>query len=262
LEEKLGILSKYNILADKKNKERLLDFFDENSSASFLEIGAGACHETSAVAQVIGTAAVTVLEFPGAGEQALAKGFNLIEHDVTQLPWSIDEDVFDVVLANQVLEHIPNTDEFLEEIHRVLAPGGYLVVSIPNLGSWINIVLLLFTIQPPHCWVSDKWTGVGNPLSSMRHKRRPFPPHSHLRLFTPRGMRELLELHGFCVEAVSAGSYGLPSIVDQLAVAVDKYHGIYTTSRLGLCSEMKIQCSQVEKSYIQSRRLSCRLCIL
>jgi SAM-dependent methyltransferase len=225
----MRVLSKYNVLADKRNKQRLLDLFDWNPSARFLEIGAGGCEETGPVAKVIGTEDITVLEFPGAGKYASEKGYKLIEHDLSILPWPIEDGEFDVVLANQVLEHVPYTEGFLAELRRILSPGGYAVISVPNLGSWINIVLLLFTIQPPHCWVSDRWTGVGNPLSSMRHKPRPFPPHAHLRLFTPRAMKELLELYGFEVVRITAGSYGLPWPLDQLAVAIDKWHGIYTT---------------------------------
>jgi SAM-dependent methyltransferase len=38
---------------------------------------------------------------------------------------------FDSVLTNQVLEHVFNPGEFLGEIHRVLAPGGNLLVTVP-----------------------------------------------------------------------------------------------------------------------------------
>lgn len=38
---------------------------------------------------------------------------------------------FDVVLCNQVLEHVFNPDEFLSEIHRVMVPGGRLLVTVP-----------------------------------------------------------------------------------------------------------------------------------
>ena len=61
-------------------------------------------------------------------------------------------------------------------------------------------------------------------------------------------MKELLELYGFHVEKITAGSYGLPEVLDRLAVAMDKHHGIYTTvkarvpvqvSRLGVVSLRK-----------------------
>lgn len=38
---------------------------------------------------------------------------------------------FDAVLCNQVLEHVFNPDEFLDEIGRVLRPGGKLLLTVP-----------------------------------------------------------------------------------------------------------------------------------
>lgn len=42
---------------------------------------------------------------------------------------------FDVVTMYDVLEHIPNLHGILAEIHRILTPGGLLVVQSPNLDS-------------------------------------------------------------------------------------------------------------------------------
>jgi SAM-dependent methyltransferase len=38
---------------------------------------------------------------------------------------------FDGVICNQVLEHVFNPDVFLQEIHRVLKPGGNLLLTVP-----------------------------------------------------------------------------------------------------------------------------------
>jgi SAM-dependent methyltransferase len=40
---------------------------------------------------------------------------------------------FDLVIANDVIEHIQDTAEFLRIIHRVLKPGGILALSVPNI---------------------------------------------------------------------------------------------------------------------------------
>ena len=39
---------------------------------------------------------------------------------------------FDVVIVNEVLEHIPDQDAALREIHRVLKPGGKFILFCPN----------------------------------------------------------------------------------------------------------------------------------
>ena len=43
---------------------------------------------------------------------------------------------FDVVIAADVLEHLRRPEQLMAEIDRVLAPGGRLVVSVPNFGHW------------------------------------------------------------------------------------------------------------------------------
>lgn len=42
-----------------------------------------------------------------------------------------DDGTYDSVLCNQVLEHVFNPDDFLREIHRVLKPGGKLLLTVP-----------------------------------------------------------------------------------------------------------------------------------
>lgn len=46
--------------------------------------------------------------------------------------------VFDAVTVWDVLEHTPDPMAFLRECHRVVRPGGLLVVNYPDIGSWIS----------------------------------------------------------------------------------------------------------------------------
>lgn len=50
--------------------------------------------------------------------------------DLAALPF--DDGRFDVVLLNEVLEHVPDERAALSEIHRVLRPGGTLILFSPN----------------------------------------------------------------------------------------------------------------------------------
>lgn len=43
----------------------------------------------------------------------------------------IEDDFFDWFLATEVLEHVFNIDEILDEIYRVLKTGGYGIITIP-----------------------------------------------------------------------------------------------------------------------------------
>jgi SAM-dependent methyltransferase len=62
-------------------------------------------------------------------EQARHKGVADAFYDGHRFPFEACH--FDSVLCNQVLEHVFNPDEFLSEIHRVLVPGGMLLLTVP-----------------------------------------------------------------------------------------------------------------------------------
>lgn len=42
------------------------------------------------------------------------------------------DDSFDTVVSTEVLEHVPNPQRALREMHRVLKPGGFLILSTPQ----------------------------------------------------------------------------------------------------------------------------------
>ena len=55
-----------------------------------------------------------------------------------QLPFKNEQ--FDVVNADQVLEHIANLPDLVREIHRVLRPSGVLVAHVPYFrSSWAHV---------------------------------------------------------------------------------------------------------------------------
>ncbi len=54
----------------------------------------------------------------------------------------------DVVMTNQVLEHVKEIFWILHEISRVLKVGGHIIIGVPNLASFHNRVLLLLGKQP------------------------------------------------------------------------------------------------------------------
>src|ERR1019366_9596147 len=57
-----------------------------------------------------------------------------------------DDDSFDVIYFNHVLEHIPDDVAALREVGRILKPGGLLILGVPNEGAafW----QLAYRLQP------------------------------------------------------------------------------------------------------------------
>ena len=46
---------------------------------------------------------------------------------------SIEDNSFDTIVSFQVIEHIKNDELFIEEIYRILKPGGKALISTPNI---------------------------------------------------------------------------------------------------------------------------------
>lgn len=82
---------------------------------------------------------------------------------------------FDAVLVWHVLEHLREPQAVLREAHRILRPGGRLVVAVPNFSSW------------QARWAGPAWFHLD--------------PPRHLHHFPIAALRGLLERCGFAIES-------------------------------------------------------------
>jgi SAM-dependent methyltransferase len=97
----------------------------------------------------VGAAQLDGIEvFPEPAATARARGITVSELDLERAAWPYADATFDVVVCNQVLEHLKNIWLPLHEMARVTAAGGTLAVSVPNLASAHNRLLLLLGRQP------------------------------------------------------------------------------------------------------------------
>lgn len=102
----------------------------------------------------------------------------------------LNENSVDLVLLQDVIEHIFDPDRLILNLKYVLKDGGVIILSTPNLSSFINRILLLFGFEPMGVEVSTK-TVFGRPGSSVA---------GHIRNFTYRALRDFFEYYGFNVE--------------------------------------------------------------
>ncbi|MBI3486281.1 class I SAM-dependent methyltransferase [Candidatus Daviesbacteria bacterium] len=152
-------------------------------------------------------------------------GIKAIKHDAeTKLPFK--SNFFDLVSANQIIEHLLNIDMFTEEIHRVLKPKGYLLISTENLSSWHNLFALLLGWQAFSQHLSFK-KNIGNPLrlGSLENFDH---AGMHVKIFTLKGLKELLELYKFKVEFLfGAGYYPFPPPLSNYLAKFDPRHSAF-----------------------------------
>ncbi len=83
-------------------------------------------------------------------------------------------DTVDLVFASEVIEHLYDPGSFLSEAHRILAPGGRLLLSTPNSAFWVYRFLGLF----------------GQTVSDLQHP-------GHIRFFSKNSLLRLLVAAGF-----------------------------------------------------------------
>ncbi len=56
-----------------------------------------------------------------------------VKADICNLPF--DDDTFDFIICNHVLEHIPNDKKAMRELYRILSPGGMAILQVPYDSS-------------------------------------------------------------------------------------------------------------------------------
>jgi len=76
-----------------------------------------------------------------------------LRHEVLPLNLEVDtlpfeDESIDVILSNQVMEHVKEIFWILHQASRSLRVGGYLIIGVPNLAAYHNRLLLLLGRQP------------------------------------------------------------------------------------------------------------------
>lgn len=65
---------------------------------------------------------------------------------------------FDVVVLNHVLEHVQHPVAFLREVRRLLAPGGFAHIAVPNIACWESRLSGWTSYEPYHLSYFDRQT--------------------------------------------------------------------------------------------------------
>ncbi len=97
---------------------------------------------------------------------------------------------FDLVICNDVIEHMVDHDAFLEAIKKKMVRGGVIVGSIPNIRHITALAKLLIARDWPY-----SESGILD--------------RTHLRFFTAKSLRRTLDGHAYDVEVLR----GLASVI-------------------------------------------------
>jgi SAM-dependent methyltransferase len=60
-----------------------------------------------------------------------------VVHDLNEFPYPLEDDSFDQVLMQDVLEHVRDPIRVMDELHRVCRPGGRIQLRTPHFSSML-----------------------------------------------------------------------------------------------------------------------------
>lgn len=102
----------------------------------------------------------------------------VVNHDLNDLAWMQQVGGnFDTILCGDVLEHLVQPEITLRHLHRLLSPGGRVIICLPNIAHIrIRIMLLLGNFEYESAGIMDV---------------------THLRFYTYRSAREMIERSGY-----------------------------------------------------------------
>ncbi|MGE5250170.1 MAG: class I SAM-dependent methyltransferase [Bacteroidota bacterium] len=157
-----------------------------------LEIGSGLGHLVAQLEDSFRTYGMDVNHWAVKASRPVVRKTRLQTASAQELPFA--DRSFDVVIIKHIVEHLPDPGRAIEEIARVTAPGGTLILATPNLGS---------LLKP---WKGESWIGYQDP--------------THISLKPPEEWLSLIRGAGFSLKRVFADGFWdvpyLPLVPKQL----------------------------------------------
>jgi len=203
----------------RNNQDIILSLLDVDTRGSVLDVGCNAAEFSMKCAERINTKHIFGIEIDWGSTKQAGERINVINSDANRtLPFK--DNSFDVIVANQVLEHLYSADHFFREAYRLLKRGGYIVLSTPNLSAWHSIFFMLLGMTPPGLHLSE--IQVGNFLLKGTET------HGHIRLFNVSALKDLAKYHNFQLERlVGFGYYPFVGGIANFLSKIDKRHSVF-----------------------------------
>lgn len=215
------------------NERNIIALLEQDIGGKLLDLGCDDGNRTEKFGEKVNTGELYGIEVNSVrARKAKARDINVWIGDLDDR-WPFRANYFDVVVANQVIEHVTNIDHFLSEMKRTLKPEGYAIISTENGSSWHNIFASVMGWQIfSSTNISKEKLGLGNPMAFFRNKKLRYSTWTHKTIFYYEGLREILKLYGFSIVSIrGSGYHPLLPIFGQLDLRHTHYLSIKVSKR-------------------------------
>lgn len=217
----------------KRRENMVRDMLSKSYKATYLDCGCGDGTLTLERASFIGTREIFGIEIlPEEMKKARQKKIDAKLGDLNKkMPFK--DNMFDVITATQVIEHLYDVDVFVSEIYRILKKNGILIISTENLSAWHNIFALAIGLQPSAGpFISKKFTIGFHPLNKEHIKEHEIHPHlkemiGHTRVIAYESFKKLFSSYNFSlIDEKAVGYYPFPGKIADIFADIDKRHAL------------------------------------
>ena len=160
-------------------RKEMLEFIPAHIS-SVLEVGCGSGAFGALVKQQRGCRYTGVELMEHAAEQARSRLDEVVVANIEQVSLPFPHSSFDCLVCNDVLEHLVDPWNALKTLTGFLRPGGYIVISLPNVR---------FSEVVKNLVIRKRW----------EYEEEGVLDRTHLRFFTESSIRSLIESAGLDV---------------------------------------------------------------
>jgi ubiquinone/menaquinone biosynthesis C-methylase UbiE len=187
-------------LCFRRRCETIVEFLDAQPSDLILDCGCGYGFTLRVLSALTG-ARLIGLDFSNERVQDARKKLRsdmttFVQGSAMGLPFAGSS--IDKAVCSEVLEHLPDDRAALNELFRIIKPGGTLVVTVPAARyplGWDPVNYALERTTGRHIGGEHTFSGIW---------------YGHLRLYSPEQLRTAAEESGFVVEEVRGLTHYVP----------------------------------------------------
>ena len=191
--EKWGVSLDYSFFP-RRDIMSLMDF--SKAGLRVLEIGCACGATLREIGARSPSARLYGVELNDKAAEIAAPYATILSMDVERLDPSQVAERFDYIVMGDVIEHLQNPWKAIENMRELLAPGGEVIASIPNVGHISNLYEVL----------SGNWT----------YKSMGLLDRTHLRFFTKKEIIKLFQEAQFDIQDMRYVTVPYPDIGERL----------------------------------------------